>query len=304
MMQRKFLTYAAIMVALALLASCGSSRKAAAPAKTATEYTPKAPDQKEQKQKVEASARELNKQGKALLKEAETWLGVPYLYGGNDRNGIDCSGFVLQVYLKALNVKLPRSSAEMSDFCTNKVKRDKLQPGDLVFFDTSKARNGKVSHVGLYVGDGNMIHASTSKGVIVTSIDSNYYAGRLLSGGRVRDFMSEQKPQKTQKTEKTEKPATVVVPTDTVVPEVKPVTPEPKLAEKPEKPEPEKKPEPAKKASKKVEKPEPKPAASETAKSEPAKPAQTARNDKPLSDRDIVMGRLIEEKLDSIYEKR
>ena len=297
MMQRKFLTYAAIMVALALLASCGSSRKAAAPAKTATEYTPKAPDQKEQKQKVEASARELNKQGKALLKEAETWLGVPYLYGGNDRNGIDCSGFVLQVYLKALNVKLPRSSAEMSDFCTNKVKRDKLQPGDLVFFDTSKARNGKVSHVGLYVGDGNMIHASTSKGVIVTSIDSNYYAGRLLSGGRVRDFMSEQKAQKPQKTEK---PAPVVIPTDTVVPDAKPVTPEPKLAEKTEKTEPEKT-EPEKKASKK---PEPKPAASETAKSEPAKPAQTARNDKPLSDRDIVMGRLIEEKLDSIYEKR
>ena len=275
MLQRRFLTYAAIIAAVALMASCGSSRKAAAPAKTDTEYSPKAPDEKEQKEKVEVAVRELNKDGKALLKEAETWLGVPYLYGGNDRDGADCSGFVSQVFLKALDIKLPRSSAEMSDYCTNKVKRNKLQPGDLVFFDTTKARSGKVSHVGLYVGDGNMIHSSTSKGVIVTSIDTDYYAGRLLSGGRVRDFMSEQKAKKAEPKPKekpaekaveipaekaVEAPVPIVAPSDTVVP---------KTAEKPAE-----------------------------------KPAAKERNAKPQSDRDIVMGRLIEEKIDSIYEKR
>ncbi len=122
-----------------------------------------------------------------LIEEARSWLGVPYLYGGNDRDGVDCSGFVLQVFKCALDIKLPRTSASQSQWCTN-VKREALSPGDLVFFDTTKDQVGRVSHVGLYIGDGQMIHASSSKGVIISSIEGNYYSRRLLTGGKVQQY--------------------------------------------------------------------------------------------------------------------
>lgn len=122
-----------------------------------------------------------------LINEARSWLGVPYLWGGNNRNGVDCSGFVLQVYKGALDIKLPRTAATQCEWCTN-IKREALTPGDLVFFDTTKDRNGRVSHVGMYIGNGQMIHASSSKGVIISSIEGNYYSKRLLSGGKVQQY--------------------------------------------------------------------------------------------------------------------
>lgn len=126
---------------------------------------------------------------RTLLAEARTWLGVPYMWGGNDRNGVDCSGFVTQVFQNALQIKLPRTSASQCDYCTT-VDSRKLQPGDLVFFDTTGAREGRVSHVGLYIGDGNMIHASSTKGVTVSAIDGVYFGDRLLKAGRVTRLMN------------------------------------------------------------------------------------------------------------------
>lgn len=122
-----------------------------------------------------------------LLAEAQSWLGTRYEYGGNTRNGIDCSGFVLQVYLTALDIKLPRTSSQQQQFCSPIQKAD-LRPGDLLFFT---GRSGsKVGHVGIYVGDGNMIHASSSKGVIITAIDSQYFLAHFHSCGRVGAYDS------------------------------------------------------------------------------------------------------------------
>lgn len=177
----------AITVATTLLASCSSHKAVTANRVKETGYHVQTEVPQTTKSTTAESFNYDAEVTNLLIKEARTWLGVPYLWGGNDRNGVDCSGFVVQVYLGALDIKLPRTAATQSDWCTN-VKAEALNPGDLVFFDTTKDRNGRVSHVGLYIGDGQMIHASSSKGVIISSIEGNYYSNRLLSGGKVQQY--------------------------------------------------------------------------------------------------------------------
>ena len=121
--------------------------------------------------------------GKALVKEAKGWLGVPYRYGGESKSGADCSGMLMSIYRDVAGLKLPRNSAAQQEYCIAIEKR-RLEPGDLVFFSSSKGR-GRVSHVGMYIGSGKMIHASTSRGVIVSGLDEKYYLNHYHSSGRV-----------------------------------------------------------------------------------------------------------------------
>jgi cell wall-associated NlpC family hydrolase len=109
------------------------------------------------------------------------YLSTPYRFGGSGRRGIDCSSFVQQVFRK-LDVKLPRSAREQY-WMGNEVPRAELQRGDLLFFRTY-ARFP--SHVGIYLGDGKMIHASSrSRRVVVTEIDTPYYRKRYIGAKRV-----------------------------------------------------------------------------------------------------------------------
>jgi len=209
---------AVALTAVAVFVSCGSSRGSVDTAHrhSCGKGKPAVTENRRPQSADMVVDPSLAAEAKKLLSEAKKWLGVPYLYGGNDRNGVDCSGFVLNVYSNALEIKLPRTSRQQNDYCT-KLSRAQLQPGDLVFFDTKKTTDGRVSHVGLYVGNGNMIHASSSKGVILTSIDSRYYASRFLSGGRVEKFYAMMKgngsddkrllsqAQKSKKSKKSEK---------------------------------------------------------------------------------------------------
>lgn len=126
---------------------------------------------------------ELSKSDKKLIKEAEKWLGTKYKYGGHSRQGTDCSGFVMEVYLAAYNFKLPRTSKNQQEFC-KLIKKSQLKIGDLVFFATGKNKN-KVSHVGLYIGGGTFIHASSSKGVVKSQLSQSYYERTYHSSGRV-----------------------------------------------------------------------------------------------------------------------
>lgn len=123
---------------------------------------------------------------KKLLNEANGWLGTPYKYGGNTKSGVDCSGMVCMVFNNALSIKLPRTSAQQGEWCT-KINKSDLKPGDLLFFSTTSGSK-KISHVGMYIGDGNMIHASTSKGVIVSSLSEAYYVRTYHSCGRVAQY--------------------------------------------------------------------------------------------------------------------
>lgn len=118
-----------------------------------------------------------------LVDEAMTWLGTPYRYGGKDYKGTDCSGMTMQVYNKALGIAIPRNSAEQQKFCKT-IKKGALSPGDLVFFCTGKNKS-RVSHVGIYIGQGQFIHSSSSKGVIISNIDERYYTSNYHSAGYV-----------------------------------------------------------------------------------------------------------------------
>lgn len=175
---------------LCLLATgCSTSNKAVTARRTTKKEQTRKPAPKPSKPKTANTIKwpttSLSPAADKLLTEARSWLGTPYLYGGNTTDGVDCSGFVLQVYQRALNIKLPRNSAKQQEFCIP-VNRDQLTAGDLVFF--SSTGKSEVAHVGIYIGDRNFIHSSTSKGVIVSSLDQKYYADNFHSFGRIEKF--------------------------------------------------------------------------------------------------------------------
>ncbi|MCR5444095.1 MAG: C40 family peptidase [Bacteroidales bacterium] len=117
-----------------------------------------------------------------LYETINSWLGVPYKYGGTDRNGIDCSAFVGTVYRKVYGINLHRTSNDMLQDVTL-ITRSQLREGDLLFFTNSK---GKVSHVGIYLKNDLFAHSSTSNGVSVSKLDSKYWTEHFYKGGRVK----------------------------------------------------------------------------------------------------------------------
>ena len=121
-----------------------------------------------------------------LYNEGAKWLGVPYRSGGLTRRGVDCSGFVMNVFREVYGKSLARSSADMLKRNCKKVGRAKLKEGDLVFFWTGRGKRKVPSHVGIYLKNGKFIHASTSRGVIVSSLSEPYYVRTWLTGGRVK----------------------------------------------------------------------------------------------------------------------
>lgn len=118
----------------------------------------------------------------AVLNLAYSKQGCPYAWGSEGPNSFDCSGFTYYVFKNAAGISLPRTSSAQSGYGET-VSKSNLKPGDLVFFNTS----GKgVSHVGIYVGGGNMIHSpSSGKTVSITSINSSYYSARFVTAKRV-----------------------------------------------------------------------------------------------------------------------
>ena len=122
-----------------------------------------------------------------LLAEAQTYLGTPYRYGGMTRNGIDCSAFVLSVFGAVTGMNLPRVAASQAQE-GEKIEKDQLQKGDLVFF--SHQGRGRISHVGIVEevspeGDVKFIHAATSRGVMISSLNDSYWGPRYRFAKRV-----------------------------------------------------------------------------------------------------------------------
>ena len=115
-----------------------------------------------------------------IIKTAKKYIGVPYKWGGTTPKGFDCSGYVQYVFNKH-GIELPRTSREQY-YTGYKVSKSNLQPGDLVFFNIS----GKgVSHVGIYIGDGDYLHSASSKGIVIADLFGNYWSSYYLGARRV-----------------------------------------------------------------------------------------------------------------------
>ncbi|MFD1736948.1 NlpC/P60 family protein [Bacillus salitolerans] len=114
-----------------------------------------------------------------LLPTAKQYIGVPYKYGGTTDKGFDCSGFLQAVY-EQLSITLPRTAADQYQK-GEKISKDDLRPGDLVFFETYKPG---ASHAGIYIGNDQFIHSSSSKGVSISSINDPYYWSKRYLGAR------------------------------------------------------------------------------------------------------------------------
>lgn len=115
-----------------------------------------------------------------IIATAKQYIGVPYLWGGTSTKGFDCSGYVQYVF-RAHNITLPRTSKEQYTVGMA-ISKNNLRPGDLVFFNTSG--NG-VSHLGIYLGDNQFIHASSSNGVTISSLNTSYWSARYIGARRV-----------------------------------------------------------------------------------------------------------------------
>ncbi len=117
-----------------------------------------------------------------ILNKARSMRGVRYVWGEASRSGTDCSGFTSQVF-RSQGVRLPRTSREQAKV-GRKVRYQDLKAGDLVFFHTVRGR--RVSHVGIYMGHGQFIHASSGGGQVqVNSLADGYYSHRLVTARRV-----------------------------------------------------------------------------------------------------------------------
>lgn len=126
---------------------------------------------------------ELTTPKEKMLMEIIKYINTPYIYGGNSKNGIDCSAFTQNVYKTSLSYNLNRSARDQYKQGVIISSMGNLKFGDLVFFDTRKSV--KPGHVGIYIGDNLFAHASSKKGVTISSLNHSYYKSRFMGARRI-----------------------------------------------------------------------------------------------------------------------
>ncbi|WP_175622629.1 C40 family peptidase [Chryseobacterium schmidteae] len=176
--------FTVLAIASTIIISCGSSKNVSSSSK---KDPSKNIAKSENLRKLDSSFDgKVSGSIKSLLKDAETYLGTPYKFGGNSSSGFDCSGFTVKVF-QDNNFNLPRRSSDQAD-SGKLIDIKTVKPGDLLFFATSGG--SRVSHVGIVHtiendGEIKFIHASTSKGVIISSLNEKYWNKAYLHAQRV-----------------------------------------------------------------------------------------------------------------------
>ena len=122
----------------------------------------------------------INPKANVIVQEAKKYMGVPYVFGGATPAGFDCSGYIQYIFRKAGH-ELPRT-ADYQFFKGTIVGRSNLREGDVVFFETYEPGP---SHNGIYVGNGQFIHASSSRGIMISRLEESYWASRYLGARRM-----------------------------------------------------------------------------------------------------------------------
>lgn len=126
---------------------------------------------------------------KVLFGEIEKWLDTRYRYGGNSEMGIDCSAYTGTLLADVYGLNVSRTSRAQYEEC-DRVERDDLKQGDLVFFNTRRRGRG-VSHVGLYLGNGYFTHSGSSSGVTISNLSELYWSSKFIGGGRISKAATE-----------------------------------------------------------------------------------------------------------------
>lgn len=129
------------------------------------------------------AGRGIDKPANDLEKFVQSWMHVPYRYGGLSRNGVDCSGFSQLVMHEVYGLQIPRTAADQYTGGIT-IRQQMLITGDLVFFKNIRGRG--IDHVGIYLGDGRFAHATESAGVIVSEMNEEYYQERFAGACRYR----------------------------------------------------------------------------------------------------------------------
>jgi lipoprotein Spr len=117
-----------------------------------------------------------------LYYQVYDWVGTRYRYSGETKKGIDCSGFVCEMYKNSYCINLSGGSRDLWPL-VNPVEKNDLQEGDILFF---KIRKGQISHVGVYLGNNKFAHASVKTGVIISDLNEAYYKKYFFKGGRLK----------------------------------------------------------------------------------------------------------------------
>jgi murein DD-endopeptidase / murein LD-carboxypeptidase len=181
-----------ILVSLLSLASCSNNKKSkgktASKAKTevrkptssnASSNAGNAAIKQKYAQELGTNASQLKSEKLYLF--IDEWRGTPYKYGGTNRSGVDCSGFVGELYRQVYTKNLPRTTSEIGK-ASKPISKSDLNEGDIVIFDI----NGKKgSHVGVYLANNKFVHASTSKGVVISDLENPYYQKAFSRGGKI-----------------------------------------------------------------------------------------------------------------------
>lgn len=119
----------------------------------------------------------------SLNEYIDGWIGVPYLWGGNDKKGVDCSGFVINVYKDVMGIQIKnRISYNIYKELPIHVTLNEIKKGDILFF---KMKDDKISHMGVYLGE-NKFALAGSKGVVIVNLKVNYWLKRFHKAGRYK----------------------------------------------------------------------------------------------------------------------
>lgn len=194
-------------VALSILTACGNLREGLRPSPAASKKS-KAPEiehealgntkspwvitdepktrSKKRKKPSEEDDDSEEKTSTDLQSFITDWEGTPHVMGGNTQKGVDCSGLVIQCYLQVYQIEFVGRRAEDLFSESKPIKRQELREGDLVFFKISGRR---INHVGIYLTDGDFVHTSSSRGVMVSNLSEAYWNKRFFMGGRKSWFI-------------------------------------------------------------------------------------------------------------------
>lgn len=184
----RFFRFITVVLTLLFLSSCGSTRKTA----SASSRPPSFHEQRRLRYEHEALETEplptsenvemeVHSGTRELYDFIDAWEGTPHRMGGNTKKGVDCSGFVINIYNEVYQNPFKGRRAEDLFSETEPIRKENLREGDLVFF---KIHGRRIDHVGLYLSQGDFVHVSSSRGVMISNLDEAYYQKRFFMGGR------------------------------------------------------------------------------------------------------------------------